>query len=315
VVQTENLVKRYGEDTALEGLSVTVRPGELFGFIGPDGAGKTTLFRILTSLLTPDAGTARVLGLDVVEQYRSLRPRLGYMAGEFSLYPDLSVNENLRFYASVFGTTVEAQMDMIRPVYKQLEPFGDRRADALSGGMKQKLALSCALVHRPELLILDEPTTGVDAVSRRDFWSTLTRLRDEGLPILVSTPYMDEASLCDRVALLQDGQILATDPPAMLREAYAWPLVAVQTDRRHRTLRVLRDFEHAHSVFPFGATLHYSDARQGAPPDQVAEEVAAFLQSNQVEAQVRPIEAGIEDVFMDLGSASDTGAAREDGSA
>ncbi|MFB6248455.1 MAG: ABC transporter ATP-binding protein, partial [Salinibacter sp.] len=163
VVWTQALTKRYEDEVALDGLSVTVRPGELFGFIGPDGAGKTTLFRILTSLLTPDEGTARVLGLDVVDEYRALRPRLGYMAGEFSLYPDLSVDENLQFYASVFGTTVAEQMDVIRPVYKQLEPFGDRRAEALSGGMKQKLALSCALVHRPDLLVLDEPTTGVDA--------------------------------------------------------------------------------------------------------------------------------------------------------
>jgi ABC-type multidrug transport system ATPase subunit len=297
------LVKRYGEEVALNRLSVTVEDGELFGFIGPDGAGKTTLFRILTSLMTPDEGSARVLGLDVVNDYRALRPRLGYMAGEFSLYPDLSVNENLQFYASVFGTRVEEQMDMIRPVYKQLEPFGDRRADALSGGMKQKLALSCALVHRPDLLILDEPTTGVDAVSRRDFWDTLTHLADEGMPILVSTPYMDEASLCGRVALMQQGQILAVDAPDAIRADYEWPLLAVRTDERHRTLKVLRDFEHTRSVFPFGADLHYSDARTDASPDAVAGEVRAFLHDRGLDdAEVRPIDAGIEDVFMSLGT-------------
>jgi ABC-type multidrug transport system ATPase subunit len=307
VVWARDLVKRYGDEVALDGLSVTVQPGELFGFIGPDGAGKTTLFRILTSLLTPDEGTAQVLGLDVVDEYRDLRPRLGYMAGEFSLYPDLSVNENLQFYASVFGTKVEDQMDIIRPVYKQLEPFGDRRADALSGGMKQKLALSCALVHRPDLLVLDEPTTGVDAVSRRDFWETLTWLTsEEGLPVIVSTPYMDEASLCDRVALIQAGELLAVDAPETIEAGYEWPLLAVQTDERYRVLNVLRGFEHTRSVFPFGATLHYSDARRDAPPASVAEEVRSFLHDQGIaEAEVHPIDAGIEDVFMPLGSASE----------
>lgn len=305
VVWTRDLVKRYDDEVALDGLSVSVQPGDLFGVIGPDGAGKTTLFRILTSLLTPDEGSARVLGLDVVDEYRALRPRLGYMAGEFSLYPDLSVNENLQFYASVFGTEVEEQMDIIRPVYKQLEPFGDRRAEALSGGMKQKLALSCALVHRPDLLILDEPTTGVDAVSRRDFWDTLTWLTsEEGLPVIVSTPYMDEASLCDRVALIQDGELLAVDPPETIEAGYEWPLLAVQADERYRALTVLRDFEHTRTVFPFGATLHYTDARPDAPPDTVANEVRAFLREQGLtNAEVRPIDAGIEDVFMALGSA------------
>jgi ABC-type multidrug transport system ATPase subunit len=307
VVWAQDLTKRYGDEVALDGLSVTVQPGDLFGFIGPDGAGKTTLFRILTSLLTPDEGTARVLGLDVVDEYRDLRPRLGYMAGEFSLYPDLSVNENLQFYASVFGTKVEDQMDIIRPVYKQLEPFGDRRAEDLSGGMKQKLALSCALVHRPDLLVLDEPTTGVDAVSRRDFWETLTWLTaEEDLPVIVSTPYMDEASLCDRVALIQDGQLLAVDTPEAIAAGYEWPLIAVRSDERYRTLNVLRTFEHTHSVFPFGATLHYSDARRDAPPAMVAEEVHSFLSEEGIaEAEVYPIDAGIEDVFMALGSTSE----------
>jgi ABC-type multidrug transport system ATPase subunit len=232
------------------------------------------------------------------------------MAGEFSLYPDLSVNENLQFYASVFGTKVEDQMDMIRPVYKQLAPFGDRPAEALSGGMKQKLALSCALVHRPDLLVLDEPTTGVDAVSRRDFWETLTWLTsEEGLPVIVSTPYMDEASLCDRVALIQEGQLLAVDPPETIEAGYEWPLIAVQTDARYQALNALRTFEHTRSVFPFGATLHYSDARRDAPPETVGREVDAFLQEQGItDATVQPIDASIEDVFMALGSASEGGA-------
>ena len=310
VVWTENLVKTYGDEVALDGLSVSIHPGELFGFIGPDGAGKTTLFRILTSLLTPDEGTARVLGLDVVDDYRALRPRLGYMAGEFSLYPDLSVKENLQFYASVFGTTVEEQMDMIRPVYKQLKPFDDRRAADLSGGMKQKLALSCALVHRPDLLILDEPTTGVDAVSRRDFWDTLTQLSDEGLPVVVSTPYMDEASRCDRVALIQDGSILTVDAPEQIQRDYEWPLVAVRGPDHHRMLKALRSVDHGRSVFPFGDELHYTDARRDKAPAAVAEEVHAFLREQGFdEAEVQPIEAGIEDVFMALGSASEGEAA------
>jgi len=305
VVWTRDLVKRFGDEVALNGVSVAVEPGELFGFIGPDGAGKTTLFRILTSLLTPDEGQARVLGLDVVDDYRALRPRLGYMAGQFSLYPDLSVEENLRFFASVFGTTPEDQMDMIRPVYRQLEPFGDRRAAALSGGMKQKLALSCALVHRPDLLILDEPTTGVDAVSRREFWDLLTRLKEDGLPIVVSTPYMDEAGRCDRVALIQDGDLLAVDSPDAVRRGYEWPLVAVSTADRYRTLRLLREFKHARSVFPFGAELHVTDRRKEAAPNAVADEVRGFLHEHGLEdAEVRPIDAGIEDVFMALGSAA-----------
>lgn len=302
VVRTENLAKTFDEEVALDRLSVTIRAGELFGFIGPDGAGKTTLFRILASLLTPDEGTARVLGLDVVDDYRELRPRLGYMAGRFSLYPDLSVAENLEFYASVFGTTPEAQMDMIRPVYRQLEPFSDRRAEDLSGGMKQKLALSCALVHRPELLILDEPTTGVDAVSRRDFWDLLARLKEDGLSIVVSTPYMDEASRCDRVGLIQDGSLLTVDPPDTIRRRYEWPLLAVRTDAHYRALRTLRTFEHAHSVFPFGAELHYSDSRTDASPDALADDVRQFLDGQGFpDADVEPIAADIEDVFMALG--------------
>lgn len=301
VVRTKELRKTYGDEVALDRLSVSIQPGELFGFIGPDGAGKTTLFRILASLLTPDDGTARVLGLDVVDDYRALRPQLGYMPGQFSLYPDLSVAENLEFYASVFGTSPEEQMDMIRPVYRQLEPFSDRRASDLSGGMKQKLALSCALVHRPELLILDEPTTGVDAVSRRDFWDLLTHLKEE-LSIVVSTPYMDEASRCDRVALIQNGSLLTVDPPRTIRGRYQWPLLAVRTADRHRALKTLRTFEHVRSVFPFGAELHYSDRRTDSSVERLADEVGSFLHDRGFpQAEVHPIDAGIEDVFMALG--------------
>ena len=207
-VVIENIGKRFGETQALEGVSFEVQSGELFGLVGPDGAGKTTLFRILTTLLVPDTGRATVLDLDVVRDLWAIRSRVGYMPGRFSLYGDLSVAENLRFFASVFGTTVEKGYELIAPVYRQIEMFSDRRADALSGGMKQKLALSCALVHRPDILFLDEPTTGVDAVSRREFWDQLDKLRASGLTIVVSTPYMDEAIRCDRVALVQGGRIL-----------------------------------------------------------------------------------------------------------
>ena len=234
-------------------------PGELYGVIGPDGAGKTTLFRILVTLLLPDAGTARVLGRDVVKDLWDLRTRIGYMPGRFSLYPDLSVAENLRFFAALFDTTVAEARDTIAPIWVQLEQFSGRRAGALSGGMKQKLALCCALVHRPEILFLDEPTTGVDAVSRREFWDLLARLRDEGLPIVVSTPYMDEAIRCDRVSLMQAGRLLVTDRPDAIGRGYPRPLLAVR-GRRHASACSARcgRFPHAAAVWPFGevAALH-----------------------------------------------------------
>ena len=300
-LEVEQVVKRFGATTALDRVSVSVEPGELFGFIGPAGAGKTTLFRILTTLLVPDTGSARVLGLDVVEAMWALRSRVGYMPGRFSLYPDLSVEENLRFFASVFGTTVEAQYDLIAPIYSQIAPFKDRRAGALSGGMKQKLALSCALVHRPEILFLDEPTTGVDAVSRREFWDLLARLRADGLTIVVSTPYMDEADRCDRVALIQKGRVLSVDRPAAIGDGYAWPLFAVRGDDRFRLMRSLERFPHARTVYPFGETLHYTDARAGAPPEAIEREVRAHLAAAGIGGvDVAPIRAGIEDSFMAL---------------
>ena len=199
-VEADNLIKRYGSSEALRGVSFRVSEGEIFGIIGPDGAGKTSIFRILTTLILPDGGSARVLGLDVVQDYHEIRRRVGYMPGRFSLYQDLSVEENLRFFATLFGTTIEENYDLVKDIYSYLEPFRKRKAGALSGGMKQKLALSCALIHKPDVLFLDEPTTGVDPVSRKEFWTMLRRLREQGLSIVVSTPYMDEATLCDRIA-------------------------------------------------------------------------------------------------------------------
>jgi ABC-2 type transport system ATP-binding protein len=299
-VRVEGLGKRFGAATALADVSFSVAPGEIFGFIGPDGAGKSTLFRILTTLLVPDAGTARVLGRDVVKDLWEIRARVGYMPGRFSLYPDLSVEENLGFFAAVFGTTIAKEYDRIAPIYSQLLPFKDRRAGALSGGMKQKLALSCALVHRPEVLLLDEPTTGVDAVSRREFWGLLTDLKRSGLTVVVSTPYMDEADRCDRVALIQHGKILATDTPAGITRSFDRLLLAVEAKDRYRALTTLRRFPHVHTVFPFGESLHYTDARQDPPADRVAEEIREFLRREGVgDAEVAEATVTIEDTFME----------------
>jgi drug efflux transport system ATP-binding protein len=298
-VDAQGLVRRFGNDEALDGVSFQVQPGELYGVIGPDGSGKTTLFRILVTLLLPDAGTARVLGRDVVRELWDLRTRLGYMPGRFSLYPDLSVLENLQFFASLFNTTIAAARETIAPIWSQLEQFSGRRAGALSGGMKQKLALCCALVHRPEILFLDEPTTGVDAVSRKEFWDLLRRLREEGLPIVVSTPYMDEASRCDRVSLMQDGKLLTTDRPEEIGRRYPRPLLAVRGANVLGLLGALRRYPHAAAVWPFGDSLHYTDHRADLPPDRVAGEVMAYVESvGMLGVSAQPIAAGIEDAFM-----------------
>jgi ABC-type multidrug transport system ATPase subunit len=295
-----------GAVTALDRVSFTVDAGELFGFIGPDGAGKTTLFRILVTLLEPGAGRASVLGTDVVSGYRALRRRIGYMAGRFSLYPDLSVEENLRFFASVFGTTFESERARIAPIYSQLEPFKGRRAAALSGGMKQKLALCCALVHRPDILVLDEPTTGVDAVSRQEFWQLLATLKQDGLTIVVSTPYMDEARRCDRVALIHRGRLLAVDTPGGIVGAFDRPLLGVRAGDRYKALLALRKYAHAFSVYPFGDVIHYTDTRTGLAPAQLAAEVAAFLEAEGFSgAAAEPIEPTVEDSFIAHTGSSD----------
>jgi len=298
-VVVDHVSKRFGSTVALADVSFSVQPAERFGFIGPDGAGKTTLFRILTTVMTPDQGSARVLGRDVVSDLWALRARIGYMPGRFSLYPDLSVDENLRFFASVFGTTIEREYQQIAPIYTQLEPFRDRRAAALSGGMKQKLALCCALVHRPEILFLDEPTTGVDAVSRREFWDLLDTFKQSGMTILVSTPYMDEANRCDRVALIQGGRLLAIDTPQAVADSFDRPLFAIRARDRYPVLKALRDFPHTHSIYPFGETLHYADQRTDASPDQIASEVREFLSSHGfADATVEPTAPTVEDSFM-----------------
>lgn len=298
-VVVDRMTKRFGTVVAVNQVTLAVRTGELFGCIGPDGAGKTTLFRVLTTLLVPDSGSARVLGHDVVQDLWALRPRVGYMPGRFSLYPDLSVVENLSFFASVFGTSIEREYGQIAPIYSQLEAFKDRRAGALSGGMKQKLALCCALVHRPDILFLDEPTTGVDAVSRREFWDLLAQFKAAGLTIVVSTPYMDEATRCDRVAFMQHGGFLAVDTPDAITRSFDRSLFAVRSPSRYPTLLALREYPHTHTVYPFGEVLHYTDKRIDAPAGTVGAELLAYLAARgAVGASAEPIAATIEDSFI-----------------
>jgi len=287
---------------ALEDISFDVAKGALFGVIGPDGAGKTTLFRILTTLILADKGTAAVDGYDVVKEYRDIRKRIGYMPGKFSLYQDLTVEENLEFFATIFNTTIKENYSLIKEIYQQIEPFKKRRAGKLSGGMKQKLALSCALIHRPSVLFLDEPTTGVDAVSRKEFWHMLKQLQKEGITILVSTPYMDEAAMCDTVALIQNGKFLSIDTPEGTVSQFKQPLWAVKSDNMYKLQQDLRQYEAMSSVYPFGEYYHLA-----LNTDKLAQEdIAGYLISqSHHEIEVNPIKAGIEDVFMELMKSTD----------
>ena len=304
-VEVRDLVKRYGDTTALGGVSLGVEGGELFGVIGPDGAGKSTLFRILVTVLKPDGGGATVDGLDVVADYREIRRRVGYMPGRFSLYQDLTVRENLDFFASVFGTTVEAEYDLIAPIYSQIEPFDDRRAGALSGGMKQKLALSCALVHRPRVLVLDEPTTGVDAVSRAEFWDMLAELRAGGITTLVSTAYMDEAARCDRIALVQGGALLGTpDTPQAVAASFRAPMARVRAGgERADLLAALRDLGGVARADVFGEWVHVSG--DGTPSPEASHRLADAVRQSLDDAGWQDVaaevaEPSVEDVFMSL---------------
>jgi len=278
---------------ALHPVDLDIRKGELFGLIGPDGAGKTTLIRILVTLLLPDDGEARVEGLDIREDMQRIRNVSGYMPGRFSLYQDLSVEENLRFFATVFKTGIQENYELIRDIYVQLEPFRDRPAGKLSGGMKQKLALCCALIHRPSILFLDEPTTGVDAVSRKEFWEMLRRLRNQGITILVSTPYMDEAALCDRVALMQEGRFLHTDTPENITKRFHKPLLAVKGSDMYALLEELKGCELVEDAYPFGE-FHHAVLRQDATVELFRKE---FSESRNIETQ--HIKADIEDCFME----------------
>jgi len=296
-ITVKNISKSYGKVEALKGISFTVNPGELFGLIGPDGAGKTTLLRILTTLLIADEGEADVASYEVVKEYKSIRNQVGYMPGRFSLYQDLTVAENLNFFATIFGTTIEENYDLIKDIYVQIEPFKDRRAGKLSGGMKQKLALSCALIHKPKVLFLDEPTTGVDPVSRKEFWDMLKRLQKKNITILVSTPYMDEAALCDRIALIQDGSILEIDTPGAIVKKYPKAIYNVGANNMYRLIESLNAYEHKHSVFPFGEFVHYTDNR----PDFDATSLKRYLEAQKLsEIHIEETKATIEDTFMEL---------------
>jgi ABC-type multidrug transport system ATPase subunit len=297
-VEVLNVTKTYNKGTlkAVDNVSFSVNPGELFGLIGPDGAGKTSIFRILTTLLLPDQGAASVDGFDIVTHYKEIRNRIGYMPGKFSLYQDLTIAENLHFFATLFGTTVKENYDLIKDIYVQIEPFKDRRAGKLSGGMKQKLALCCALIHKPTVLFLDEPTTGVDTVSRKEFWEMLKRLRQQGITILVSTPYMDEASLCDRIALIQSGRILSINTPNGIIQAYPEKLFAIKADHMYALLKDLNDSPLIRSAFTFGEYLHIS-FKEGEDIDQLL----AFLRSKGHEqVEIKPVTPTIEDCFIRL---------------
>ena len=296
-ISVQHIRKSFKKINAVNDVSFEVKKGELFGLIGPDGAGKTTIFRILTTLLFADKGKASVAGFDVVDNYKEIRNNVGYMPGKFSLYQDLTVEENLNFFATIFGTTIEENYELIKDIYVQIEPFKKRRAGALSGGMKQKLALSCALIHKPKVLFLDEPTTGVDPVSRKEFWEMLKRLQQKGITILVSTPYMDEAELCDRIALIQHGKILQIDTPQEIVKHYPKTIFDVKADNMYRLLESLKSYEHHYSVYPFGEFVHYTDKREDFNPQELQQYLEA---KNHQNIKIEITKTTIEDTFMEL---------------
>jgi ABC-2 type transport system ATP-binding protein len=298
-VTVKNIRKTYdkGKVLALDNMSFEVERGELFGLIGPDGAGKTSLFRILTTLLLPDSGTATVDGLDVVKDFKAIRKRVGYMPGRFSLYQDLTIEENLSFFATIFNTTIAQNYDLIKDIYVQIEPFKTRPAGKLSGGMKQKLALCCALIHAPSVLFLDEPTTGVDAVSRREFWDMLNRLKTKGITIIVSTPYMDEAAMCDRVALMQAGKILDLDTPLSIISKFGRPLWSVRSANMFQLLNDLRAADFTEGCFAFGESHHLTVKNETVGQAQILH----FLENRQHQnIQIQQVTPSIEDCFMAL---------------
>ncbi len=296
-LEVSHIYKTYNDITALKDVSFNVAEGELFGLIGPDGAGKTSLIRIIITLLLADSGEIHLLGKDVVKEYKYLRSRIGYMPGRFSLYSDLTVLENLNFFATVFGTSIEANYNLIKNIYSQIEMFKDRKAGDLSGGMKQKLGLSCALIHKPEVLFLDEPTTGVDAVSRKEFWEMLQELKQKGITIIVSTPYMDEAEMCDRVALLQKGEIMSIDTPQNIINEFSEELIEIKTPDLYEVKEKLRLEFGKNSAFMFGQSIHFSTSSKSKSKELLNE----FFEENNFNIEsVNIIEPNIEDCFIKL---------------
>jgi ABC-type multidrug transport system ATPase subunit len=298
-VEVKNLIKTYnkGAVKAVDDVSFEVKKGELFGLIGPDGAGKTSIFRVLTTLLLSDSGSAAVEGFDVVKDYRQIRNRVGYMPGRFSLYQDLTVKENLTFFATVFGTNIQENYTLIKDIYDQIKPFNNRRAGKLSGGMKQKLALCCALIHKPDVLFLDEPTTGVDAVSRKEFWEMLSKLKAQGITIVVSTPYMDEAKLCDRIALIQDGKIMSIDKPEGIVQRFPKTLFAAKANNIYKLLQDLRTDNEVESCYPFGENLHFTIESGELKVENLKKKLVENGHENLVIKEITP---GIEDCFIRL---------------
>jgi ABC-2 type transport system ATP-binding protein len=296
-VRVNQLTKKYKGKTAVDAVSFLVDEGEIFGLIGPDGAGKTSIFRMLTTLLLPDSGEAFVDGLDIIKDYKQIRRRVGYMPGRFSLYPDLSIEENLHFFATIFNTTVEENYSLIKDIYVQIEPFKKRRAGKLSGGMKQKLALCCALIHKPSVLFLDEPTTGVDPVSRKEFWEMLKQLKEQKISIVVSTPYMDEADLCDKIALIQSGKILSVDTPANIVHSYPDQLYSIKADNMHLLLKVLRQYEEVKDSYAFGEFAHVVFRKK----EINVPEALDYLQKQGLSGiEYKMADATIEDSFIQL---------------
>jgi ABC-2 type transport system ATP-binding protein len=296
VIESYGISKSFGAIKALDNISFTVNESEIFGFIGPDGAGKTTLFRILTTLLLPDEGSVSVLGMNIISGFKELRKNLGYMPGRFSLYLDLSVEENLNFYATVFGTTVKENYYLISDIYSHIEPFKKRLAGKLSGGMKQKLALSCTLIHKPKILVLDEPTTGVDAVSRSEFWQMLEKLKTHNITIIVSTPYMDEAMRCDRVALIQTGKILTIDKPDKIRKGFSMKLFTVKSVEKFKLINALRKYPLTITAWPFGESVHLT-----LKDDRFDDSLYKYLNMEGInDPVIEEAVAGIEDRFLEL---------------
>lgn len=297
-IQANGLTKWYGKEKtiAVNEVSFQVTPGEIFGLIGPDGSGKTSIFRMLTTLLLPDGGSASVSGFDIVKDYKQIRNTVGYMPGKFSLYPDLSVEENLHFFATVFNTTIEANYHLVKDIYIQIEPFKTRRAGKLSGGMKQKLALCCALIHKPTVLFLDEPTTGVDPVSRKEFWEMLKRLKNEGITILVATPYMDEANLCDRIALLQSGKVLTINTPKNISASFPHPILKVKASKMSTMIKSLTSLPGVISCHGFGEYAHVVVEKGN---DKIIDSIKEHLKAQHLEEiVVKKSEPTIEDVFI-----------------